>query len=406
MKLKFRISIFILMMITSLFAVAQTEATPAAPVADTNSLLAFDTNTVMAICVAALLFVIILLAFMLKSSIDLYRDKYKQERTSGGNAKAANILVVFLLAGFSAFAQTAEPAAADAVATAPLTAGQFNSSMITMILGVAILIELFIIFYLIKWIKFFTGVQAFEDRRRIELGADESVVTRGGFKAWWYRINKFRSNKDEKDLDIGHSYDGIRELDNDTPPWFTWSFIATIIISLAYIWYYNSPRALSQDEEYQQEVAIANKKLETYMASQANSVDETTVQMLDAAGIQSGNDIFKTKCVACHGQQGEGGIGPNLTDNFALHGGTIHDVFKTIKYGVVDKGMQAWNAELSPMQIAQVSSYVMSLQGTNPPNGKAPQGTEFNPSAAPAAGGDSTATPAGAASDTAKVAAL
>ena len=84
--------------------------------------------------------------------------------------------------------------------------------------------------------------------------------------------------------------------------------------------------------------------------------------------------MFKASCAACHGQLGEGTVGPNLTDDYWLHGGSVQDVFKSIKYGWVEKGMKSWKEDLSPMQIAQVTSYIKSLKGTNPANAKAPQG--------------------------------
>lgn len=371
MKVSYKLFALFTMMFSSLYASAEgTPSLAADAQATSSSLISFDVNTVLAVCVAALLFVIILLAFLLKSSIDLYRDNYKQTKKS--NASKTALVMVGLLLSASAFAQEGG-VPADLVA-APVTAAQFNSSMISTILIVAIAIELFIIFYLIKWVKFFSGIQAFEERRRIAMGEDPELIERGGFKAWWNRVNKFRALREEGELELEHAYDGIKELDNTTPPWFTWSFIGSIIFAIGYIWYYNSSSAMTQEEELQKEVAIANKRIEAYMATQANSVDENTVEMLDAAGIQAGAQVYKSKCVACHGDKGQGGIGPNFTDRYYLHGGSIKEIFHTIKYGVVEKGMQAWKTDLSPMQIAQVASYVKSLEGTDVPGGKAPQG--------------------------------
>ena len=96
--------------------------------------------------------------------------------------------------------------------------------------------------------------------------------------------------------------------------------------------------------------------------------------LADASDLAGGAKIYTTSCVACHGAKGEGGVGPNLTDNYWLHGADIKDVFKTIKYGVDGKGMASWQSVYSPKQLAQVASYVKSLHGTNPPNGKEPQG--------------------------------
>jgi cytochrome c oxidase cbb3-type subunit 3 len=94
----------------------------------------------------------------------------------------------------------------------------------------------------------------------------------------------------------------------------------------------------------------------------------------DSKIVSSGKEIFIAKCVACHGQAGEGGVGPNLTDEYWLHGGSINDIFKTVKYGVPEKGMIAWQATLKPNEIQSVSNYILSIQGSNPANAKAPQG--------------------------------
>ena len=136
-----------------------------------------------------------------------------------------------------------------------------------------------------------------------------------------------------------------------------------------------------QDVEYSKAIAQAKVELDEYMKTSANNVDETNVKMLEGADIASGKEVYKASCVACHGALGEGGVGPNLTDAYWLHSGEVADIFKTIKYGVADKGMKSWKEDLSPMQIAQVTSYIKTLAGTNPPNGKAPQGdlyTEVN----------------------------
>jgi cytochrome c oxidase cbb3-type subunit III len=98
----------------------------------------------------------------------------------------------------------------------------------------------------------------------------------------------------------------------------------------------------------------------------------------DAKVLAEGKEIFTGKCVACHGALGEGGVGPNLTDEYWLHGGTINDIFKTIKNGVPEKGMISWKATLKPNEIQSVSNYIASLAGTTPPNGKAPQGDKVS----------------------------
>ncbi|RMG80406.1 MAG: cytochrome oxidase subunit III, partial [Bacteroidetes bacterium] len=180
----------------------------------------------------------------------------------------------------------------------------------------------------------------------------------------------------EEEILLDHEYDGIRELDNNLPPWWKYLFYLTIVFSVIYLMYYH---VLGYGdlmiEEYQKEMAQAEKEKQEMMKLMANSIDETNVTLLtDEPSIKEGKDIFMTNCAACHGQKGEGVVGPNLTDSYWLHGGGIKNVFKTIKYGVPAKGMIAWETQLSPSQIQKVASYVLSLQGTNPPNGKAPEG--------------------------------
>ena len=136
-----------------------------------------------------------------------------------------------------------------------------------------------------------------------------------------------------------------------------------------------------QGKEYEKEMAKAKLEVEEYMKNSANNVDENSVKLLtETSDIAAGKDVFKANCAACHGQLGEGTVGPNFTDEYWIHGGSIQDIFKSIKYGWVEKGMKSWKEDLSPIQIAQVASYIKSLKGTNPPNGKAPQGDLYTES--------------------------
>ena len=130
-----------------------------------------------------------------------------------------------------------------------------------------------------------------------------------------------------------------------------------------------------QLEEYKKELADAEIQMQDYRSKSANNIDETNAVLLtDASSLKEGLNVFKTSCTACHGQLGEGGVGPNFTDDYWIHGGDVKDLFKTIKYGLVEKGMKSWQAEISPSQMQQVASYIKSLRGTNPPNQKEKQG--------------------------------
>jgi cytochrome c oxidase cbb3-type subunit 3 len=180
----------------------------------------------------------------------------------------------------------------------------------------------------------------------------------------------------EGEIMFHHAYDGIRELDNRLPPWWVNMFLITIVWALGYMWYYHwGGDGPSSGEEYKSEVEIAKKEIAVALAGQANAVDESNVKALtDATALGEGELIYKSVCAACHGQKGEGGVGPNMTDEQWLHGGGIKNVFKTVKYGVPEKGMIAWASQLKPADMQKVSSYILTLKGTNPPNAKAPQG--------------------------------
>jgi cytochrome c oxidase cbb3-type subunit 3 len=185
----------------------------------------------------------------------------------------------------------------------------------------------------------------------------------------------------EDDIMFEHSFDGIRELDNSLPPWWVAMFYITIVIGVVYFGYYHVlGYGPSSAEKYEAQMERAEEQVQAYLASQANLVDETNVESLtDEGQLALGKSIYDANCLACHGAFGEGGVGPNLTDPYWIHGGSIKDVFATIKYGVPEKGMIAWQAQLRASEMQQVASYIMTLQGTDPANGKEPQGELYNP---------------------------
>lgn len=181
----------------------------------------------------------------------------------------------------------------------------------------------------------------------------------------------------EKELLLHEDYDGIQELDNPVPNWFNALFYGTVVIGIFYLFVYHSwNSAPLQKQEYDTEVNVAQlAKAERLKNAPADDTNETNVKLLTDAGVlNAGKGTYLQYCAACHGKAGEGGVGPNLTDEYWLHGGTIQSVFKTIKYGVAEKGMVAWGTQITPTQMSNVANFILSLKGTNPPNGKAPQG--------------------------------
>ncbi|MGE5944328.1 MAG: cbb3-type cytochrome c oxidase N-terminal domain-containing protein [Flavobacteriales bacterium] len=182
--------------------------------------------------------------------------------------------------------------------------------------------------------------------------------------------------EEEGEIILDHNYDGIRELDNNLPPWWLYGFYISIIFGFIYMLRYHVFNGANQYNELETEIAEAKSAIEAYKKTAKDLVDANTVTLLtDAADLSAGKAIFETTCVACHMADGGGGIGPNLTDQYWILGGEIKSVFHTISEGGRSgKGMVAWKTQLKPAEIAQVASYVLSFQGTTPANPKEPEG--------------------------------
>lgn len=187
-------------------------------------------------------------------------------------------------------------------------------------------------------------------------------------------------SKDETEhaIDLGHDFDGIRELDNRIPPWFNYLFLGTIVFGFIYLLDYHvfgfSPL---MHNEYQNELSQAAIQRQIMLANEP-TIDEATLAVLkDEESLKFGKEAFQKYCVSCHGNEGEGIVGPNLTDQYWIHGGKITDVYAIIKNGVPAKGMISWQLVFTQRQMQKIASYVNSFQGTNPPGAKKPEGQLF-----------------------------
>jgi cytochrome c oxidase cbb3-type subunit 3 len=312
-----------------------------------------------------------------------------------GQAITPVVILVISLLGIagSAQAQTADEAAKVAVKAANyggLSEMEFWS--LTTVIGIEVLVILFLAFMARRTYRELTGAAdaaAFAATKETRLAA------------WWNDLDKkffTRAVPVEKEADVllDHDYDGIKELDNALPPWWKYGFYFTIVVAVIYIFNFHVfGTGKNPEQEYAAEMAEGKRQEELYKARTKDLVDENNITMSDADGIAAGKALYNSSCVACHAPDGGGGIGPNLTDDYWIHGASMNDIYKTIKIGYPEKGMQSWQAMYSPAQMKNLASFVKSLQGSKPANPKAPQGdlaTAAPASAAPpAATADSAA---------------
>lgn len=373
--IKKKIILIALLLPTAIGAAAQNTAQTTAPNGESNNLL-----------VTLLIVITIVLALIIwgmgQALVGVSKLAVEKQKNTGVAP------VILLLLGFSllsqpGFAQTAAATTADA-AKETLNYGGISAHNFYAFVGV-ILIEVFAILFL-----------SFSIRRVYqELIVKKEAVKTSALGSWWDGLDKKFFTKavpveKEADVLLDHNYDGIQELDNALPPWWKYGFYITIAIAFVYIGYFHAfGSGKNPTEEYAAEMDKARIEKEAYEANNKDKVDENKVPLADAAGIANGQKLFDANCVACHLKDGGGNVGPNLTDDYWLHKGSLNDIFKTIKNGYPDKGMQSWAKTFTPKEISQLASFVKSLHGTKPAVAKAPQGELYTEEVKT----DSTATP-------------
>lgn len=303
-----------------------------------------------------LLIMIIVLAGVLKSLVsnkELWLNKV-------GKDKAAGILILaFVLSSTNLFAETAAAEAAT-----PVIVMTEDIFFVLIAVNFVLLGILFAILLLIR-----NMVRSLRGEVEEEVSAVKQDI-------WTGALNDAVPVEREGEIMMDHEYDGIRELDNNLPPWWIYGFYGTIVFAIVYLGYYHvTGKGDLQIAQYEKQMEEGKRQKEEYLAKVAAKVDENSVvAFTDEAKLEKGKQIFMDFCAACHGRGGEGGVGPNFADEYWLHGGGIVNVFKTIKYGVPAKGMIAWESQLTPPQMQEVASYILTLKGTNPANPKEPQG--------------------------------
>jgi cytochrome c oxidase cbb3-type subunit III len=282
------------------------------------------------------------------------------------------LTLIFILSGVSAFAQ--EAAESSSFWRDPLSDPLFPFYVVTAFVFLTAFLVVIVAIYMLQVLNVFIRKAAEEraEKLGIQFVQQPSLWTK-----FWNSINDLKPIEQDKDIMLDHNYDGIRELDNHLPPWWKWLLYGSIVWAGIYLVVYHVTGSLPlMDGEYQNEVALAEEQKAKFLASNPPvAIDESALEYVaDEAILKKGRTIYVTNCASCHLADGQGSIGPNLTDDYWLHGGSITDIYTVIKNGVQEKGMIPWGPVLSPEQIRDVSFYIKSIHGTNPPNPKAPQG--------------------------------
>ncbi len=315
------------------------------------------------IIIGVLALAIALLGHIVIGAAQLKTDRVKKERAA---AKVVSVIILSLISS-TLFAQAGAPAAAEVVSNT--ISGMAKSSFYALVSVIGL--EFIIIVSMLLFLRSLIAKEV-----AVTLVEEHAAVKESKWKNWWMKINSFRSLNEEKDIQLDHNYDDIHELDNKLPPWWIYGFYITIIFAGIYLWRYHvSETAPLSLQEFQIEMAKAEEEKANNLKKAGNSVDENTVKLLTAAtDLDAGKKIYTSSCSPCHAADGGGVVGPNLTDDYWIHGGSVKDVFKTIKYGVPEKGMQPWKGTFTPVQIAQLTSYIKSIKGSKVANAKEPQG--------------------------------
>jgi cytochrome c oxidase cbb3-type subunit III len=243
-----------------------------------------------------------------------------------------------------------------------------NQATITVLDMMVVIVLLFLI------IVGLLALESFLELRRAKQKFVEAGEMRFKRRVTWFDLFRRKGIPMDKFVE-GHEYDGIHEYDNSPPAWFNWLFYVTVFAAFCYLMYFHVLKIgdLSQ-AEYEKQVKAAEPIIAKAQEKAIVLADQP--RYTDEKNLTIGKMIFMSNCVICHGDKGQGNIGPNLTDDFWIHGGKYPQIFKTIFNGVPEKGMLTWKKTLKPEDIRRVASYVYTLRGSNPSNPKAPQGVK------------------------------
>ncbi len=292
------------------------------------------------------------------------------KNSSVSKSKITLLVIIGLgLLSFTSYAQAIDATATDT----PLSIGGISGIPLYVFVA-AIIVEVFVIFFMMSMIR---NLNKALYSSNTPLAKEKTVIN------WWVDLDKKIFTKavpveKEADVLLDHDYDGIRELDNALPPWWKYGFYITIVVAFVYLFLFHvTGTGKNPTEEYAAQMEEGRLQKEKFDALNKDKVDENNVPMADAQGVAAGKEIFMQNCTPCHGKFGEGGAGPNLTDDYWLHKGSLNDIFKSIKNGYIDKGMQSWIIKFNEKEISEIASYITTLHGTHPAGAREPQGELF-----------------------------
>jgi len=313
--------------------------------------------------IGAIVLLLIAITVVAGSIKSFLQTDYFKTRMAGQIEKKKNdankIAMIAFLVGASMF--PAKAMAQDGAATAEEVFVKITSGELYMV-GVIVIVLLGVLIY---QVRLFNSLYRMTLKEEELAKVEESVISTK-------KINKILTDavdiEDESSILMDHEYDGIQELDNNLPPWWVWLMWGTIIFAVVYLLNYHvfkiSPLQL---DEYKAEVELAES------LKDPNAVTEKTAVLLTAdSDLSAGKAVFGKFCIACHKDDGRGEIGPNLTDDYWIHGNDIKDLFKIIKYGSPNGKMTPHGNLLTPLQIQQVASYVLGMPYAEgmPPEGE------------------------------------
>jgi|GEM_PF-50532 len=298
---------------------------------------------------------------------DLFKQKIIEKQQSNSASKGVLMLLGFMSLGLGANAMSTE-SPANALKD-NLWLYVENSDLYTLLI-----IALLLLGFLLHMVNMFYGVLKMI---RPEVSQNSIAARISLRKKKRASLAKMLTGavaiEEEHKIDLGHDYDGIRELDNPMPPWWLAGFFISIVFAVVYMFHFHVLGTGDlQEVEYAKEMEIETAKVQEYLKSQAMDVDETNATLMTSNDdLMKGKALFINNCTVCHKEDGRGEAGPNLTDDYWIYGGDIKQIFKVIKKGAPN-GMPEHQSKLNPIQIQQVASYVKTLEYVSPENGGKP----------------------------------